>query len=83
MSNKSQRLTWRTRCRRWRRQINALLACAALIVLLAPAVPAQAQTTIRCTRPAVPMFYHVTRPNGEKITVGVCRTPRYIRGVLP
>lgn len=44
MSHKSQRLTWRARCRRWQRYINYLLAVLAVAVLL----PAQASAAPRC-----------------------------------
>ncbi len=76
MSHKSQRLSWRARCRRWQRYINALLAVLALALVLV-AQPAQAQTTVRCTWPAQPGFY---RANGR--TVGVCYVYRPA-GVLP
>ncbi len=75
MSNKSQRLTWRARCRRWQRYINALLAVVVALVLVAQ--PVQAQTTVRCRWPAQPGFYRV---NGR--TVGVCYVYRPA-GVLP
>ncbi len=68
MSNKSQRLTWRARCRRWQRYISALLAV-------------QAQTTVRCTRSTQPGFYRVNGSGGAR-TVGVCYVWRP-RGVLP
>ena len=57
MSHKSQRLTWRARCRRWQRYINALLAVAVALVLVAQPVqaqPVQAQTTVRCRWPWQP-----------------------------
>ncbi len=39
MSHKSQRLTWRARCRRWQCYINALLAVlVALVLATTPAV---------------------------------------------
>ncbi len=75
MSHKSQRLTWRARCRRWQRYINALLAVAVALVLVAQ--PVQAQTTVRCKHPTQPGFYRV---NGR--TVGVCYVYRPA-GVLP
>ncbi len=41
MSHKSQRLTWRARCRRWQWYINALLAVlVALVLASTPAVAA-------------------------------------------
>lgn len=41
MSHKSQRLTWRSRCRRWQRYINALLAVlVALVLATTPALAA-------------------------------------------
>lgn len=46
MSNKSQRLSWRARCRRWQRYINALLAMALALVLVL--WPAQASASGRC-----------------------------------
>ena len=77
-----ERRSWRTRLHDLLRRFNALaLAVLVLAMLLAPSV-AQAQTTVRCRLPAVPMFYHVER-RGVPITVGICRVPRYIRGVLP
>ena len=75
MSHKSQRLTWRARCRRWQRYINALLAVLVALVLVAH--PVQAQTTVRCKHPTQPGFYRV---NGR--TVGVCYVYRPA-GVLP
>ena len=75
MSHKSQRLTWRARCRRWQRYINALLAV--LVALELVAQPVQAQTTVRCKHPTQPGFYRV---NGR--TVGVCYVYRPA-GVLP
>lgn len=35
--NRSERLTWRSRCRRWRWMVNAMLAVLVLAVLLASA----------------------------------------------
>lgn len=46
MSNKSQRLSWRARCRRWQRYINALLAM--LVALALVLWPAQASASGRC-----------------------------------
>ncbi len=41
MSHKSQRLTWRARCRRWQCYINALLAVlVALVLATTPALAA-------------------------------------------
>ena len=55
----------------------ALRAIAAAIVLSTVATPAQAQTTVRCSRGTQPGFYHA----GGR-TVGVCFVYRP-RGVLP
>ena len=46
MSHKSQRLTWRARCRRWQCYINALLAV--LVALVLATTPAQAGRWQNC-----------------------------------
>lgn len=53
MSHKSQRLSWRARCRRWQRTINAFLALAVVLAILLAVAPV-AQAAPRCPNGGTP-----------------------------
>lgn len=79
-----QRRQWHVLLRYWRQRINYILmvGLVAVLLVLAVAVPAEAQTTVRCrTRGTQPGFYHPA-PRGVTRTVGQCFAYRP-GGVLP